>query len=321
MVNGDKPIISVIVPVYNVEKWLPRCLDSILNQTFIDFEVVLVNDGSLDNSLQICKEYEKKDNRIKVFTKENGGLSDARNYGIRHSQGKYLIFIDSDDFIDKEYVEKLYNAILKNNAQIAMCGYYMTDEAGNKLNVTLSSRELNIPNNKKVISGRELLKYSYKKNGFANEGVWTKIYFAELFDPLFFKKDRLFEDAWIAPYIFYDIKKVALVNIPLYNYVQRNGSIANSGWNSKKFKDKNDYHIDRLKFYKNKDDKKLYKLAVGDYIDWIWFTVRSYNLSSQEIKYLQKQIRKISRLPHYFKFKRSIQEIICNINIYLIARK
>lgn len=321
MIENNKPLISVIVPIYNVEKWLPRCLDSILIQTFTDFELILVDDGSPDNSLQICKEYKEKDKRIRIFVKENGGLSDARNFGIKHAQGKYIIFIDGDDFIDKEYINKLYAAITENHAQIAMCGYYMTDETGNKLNVTMSSRELNIPNSKKVISGRELLKYTYGENGFANEGVWTKIYLADIFNPLFFKKDRLFEDAWIAPYLFYNIKRVALVHSPLYNYVQRNGSIVNSNWDAKKFKDKNDYHIDRLKFYKNKDDQELYELSVGDYIDWIWFTVRSYSLSTKEINYLQDQIRKISRLPHPFKLKRTIQEIICNINIFWIAKK
>lgn len=321
MTENNKPLVSVIVPIYDVEKWLPRCLDSILAQTFTNFELILVDDGSPDNSLQICKEYKKKDKRIKVFVKKNGGLSDARNFGIKHAHGKYLIFVDSDDFVDKEYISKLYSSIIENHAQIAMCGYYMTDEAGNKLDITMSSRELNIPNNKKVISGRELLKYTYGENGFANEGVWTKIYLAEIFNPLFFKKDRLFEDAWIAPYLFYNVKSVALVHEPLYNYVQRDGSIANSNWNNKKFKDKNDYHIDRLKFYKNKNDRELYKLSVGDYIDWIWFTIRSYNLSFEEINYLQNQIRKISRLPHPFKLKRTIQEIMCNVNISWIAKK
>ena len=108
----ENQLISVIVPVYNVEEYLKQCLDSILEQTFSNYEVILVNDGSTDSSGLICQEYAEKDARIRYFEKENGGLSDARNYGIEQAQGEYLTFVDSDDFLDASHLTILYNALV-----------------------------------------------------------------------------------------------------------------------------------------------------------------------------------------------------------------
>ena len=117
---GEK--ISVIVPVYNVEQYLERCVESIVNQTYKNLEIILVNDGSTDNSGELCDELAKKDNRIKVVHKENGGLSDARNNGERESTGEYIIFIDSDDYIHHEMLNTLYNQIVEKNADVSICG-------------------------------------------------------------------------------------------------------------------------------------------------------------------------------------------------------
>ena len=119
----ENKLISIIVPVYNVEEYLKQCLDSILEQTFSDYEVILVNDGSTDNSGLICQEYAEKDSRIRYFEKENGGLSDARNYGIEQAQGEYLTFVDSDDFLDKMHLNVLYTALVSNNVDISIVNY------------------------------------------------------------------------------------------------------------------------------------------------------------------------------------------------------
>ena len=124
------PVISVIVPVYNVEKYLHRCVDSILAQTFTDFELILVDDGSPDNCGKICDEYAEKDSRIHVIHKVNGGLSDARNAGIdwafANSNSEWVTFIDSDDWVDKYYLEYLYNSILTHKTKLAVCNYEKT---------------------------------------------------------------------------------------------------------------------------------------------------------------------------------------------------
>ena len=116
--------ISVIVPVYNVEQYLERCVDSIINQTYKNLEILLVNDGSTDNSGQLCDELAKKDDRIRVIHKENGGLSDARNVGIDEAEAELIGFIDSDDYIDEDMYETLYRQLRESNADLSMCGHY-----------------------------------------------------------------------------------------------------------------------------------------------------------------------------------------------------
>ena len=118
-------LISVIVPVYNVELYLAECINSILKQSFSNFELLLIDDGSTDHSSLICQEYVLKDSRIKYYKKSNGGLSDARNYGIKKSIGKYITFIDSDDYIDENYLKILFDSLISNNAYISIANYIL----------------------------------------------------------------------------------------------------------------------------------------------------------------------------------------------------
>ena len=112
--------ISVVIPAYNVEKYLDKCMNSVLNQSFTDFEVLLIDDGAKDSTVQLCDKYAEKDTRVKTYHKKNGGLSDARNYGLERISGKYVTFIDSDDYIDNNYLKYMYDLIVKENAQICM---------------------------------------------------------------------------------------------------------------------------------------------------------------------------------------------------------
>ena len=116
-------LISVVVPVYNVEKYIDKCINSIINQTYKNLEIILVDDGSPDNCGNICDEYAKKDNRIIVIHKENGGVSSARNIGIKNAKGKWITFVDSDDWIENDYVEKLSKIGIQNKAEVVLCGY------------------------------------------------------------------------------------------------------------------------------------------------------------------------------------------------------
>ena len=138
-------LVSIVVPVYNVEKYLERCVDSLINQTYKNIEIILVDDGATDNSGELCDKLLFKDSRIKVFHKLNGGLSDARNYGINQATGEYLLFVDSDDWVENEIVEKLYNSIEQNSADISVCGFNdlvddtITNKRGPVENKTLNS--------------------------------------------------------------------------------------------------------------------------------------------------------------------------------------
>ena len=155
--------ISVIVPIYNVEKWLSKCINSILAQNFKDFELILINDGSTDNSEKICYKFLDHDNRVKYFYKKNGGLSSARNLGIKKATGKYIVFIDSDDYVDKNYLQYLYESVSKNNSQVAICNFNLVDEKGNILDTVVN--RVHCAWNKNV-DGKTILENIYGKKWY-----------------------------------------------------------------------------------------------------------------------------------------------------------
>ena len=146
-------LISIIVPIYNVEKYLRQCLDSILNQTYQNFECLLINDGSPDNSADICREYVEKDSRFRYFEKENGGVSSARNLGIEHSKGQYITFIDSDDWVDSDYLEVLYKSLTDEKADVAVSTYKQFNMDDNNYYVHSYQRGYE----KKIFTGPELI--------------------------------------------------------------------------------------------------------------------------------------------------------------------
>ena len=171
--------ISVIVPVYNVEKFIKRCLDSIINQTTKDLEIILVNDGSTDNSGKICDEYAKLDNRITVIHKENGGISSARNIGLDVATGEWIAFVDSDDYIEKDMYEVLYKTAIEKNVDICACFFkYLTVD--NKILFNLTQEQLDM-NGK--YNSKEFLELIYKDeymNGIC-VATWNKIYKKNIF--------------------------------------------------------------------------------------------------------------------------------------------
>ena len=213
------PQVSIIVPVYNVEKYLPNCLDSILNQSFQDIEIICVNDASPDNSAQILKQYAQKDERIKIIThKKNEGLGAARNTGVAHANAPYLAFIDSDDTIKSTFTEVLYNAIIANNADMSWCGIANTNEQGDLLYYN------NIPEKNWQIP--EILNCLELHPGILP--VWNKLFKYELFKGI--KQLPIISEDLpaVAEYITKS-KKIVTVNKPLYNYRKRTGTLSSPG--------------------------------------------------------------------------------------------
>lgn len=209
--------ISIIVPVYNVEKYLTKCIDSIINQTYKDLEIILVDDGSTDNSGQICDQYAIKDNRIKVIHKENGGLSDARNVGIKNSTGEYLSFIDSDDYIDKDMIECLYNAITDTNSDIAVCGKYIEKETGKYY---LKNVNLQL----KIYDSKEALK-SILTNNLIDVSACDKLFKKTLFRDIKFPKNKYFEDMGTIYKLIDLCNSIVHIGGAKYHYIQRQDSI------------------------------------------------------------------------------------------------
>ena len=223
--------ISIIVPVYNVEKYLERCLDSIINQTQNDLEIILVDDGSTDNSGNICDKYAIKDKRIKVIHKENKGLADARNCGLDLAQGECVSFIDGDDFIHPQMMEILYNNINNNNADIASCEFKKVYEY-NKKEIASNTREI-ITREYDNIQALENYFGEYRDKKEMQIVVWNKIYRRELFDNIKFPYDKLYEDGYVTYKLLYKSKKIIHIYEELYYYFQREGSLIRSEFSLK----------------------------------------------------------------------------------------
>ena len=156
-----KKLISIVLPIYNVENYIEKCMESVLNQTYKNIEIILVDDGSPDNCPIICDQYVKEDNRVKVVHKENGGLSDARNAGIKVANGDYITFIDSDDYVDKDYVEFLYNTIEETDADIAIGGHRVIYDSGKIIEM-----ELIYPHGENYIKDIYLMILSFQKEDY-----------------------------------------------------------------------------------------------------------------------------------------------------------
>jgi glycosyltransferase involved in cell wall biosynthesis len=216
--DSNLPLISVIVPVYNVETYLARCLDSIIAQSYRNLEIIVINDGSLDRCPFITEEYAKKDYRIRLVHQENAGLSESRNVGIRLSHGIYISFIDSDDFIDPDYYETLYRVLHSNNVDISICNKRI-------INFTVvRSFPVDVPEGVSLYSSSEALTELVNDKWLGNY-VWDKLFKKELFYGIEFPKGRTFEDIAIMHKIFYRAKTVAITNEIKYNYVARKKSV------------------------------------------------------------------------------------------------
>lgn len=220
----ENSMISIIIPVYKVEKYLDRCVQSVVDQTYKNLEIILVDDGSPDNCPNICDKWKNKDSRVRVIHKKNGGLSDARNAGIEIATGKYIAFVDSDDYIKPEMYEKLYFAINEYKADMAICNLQCVDDEGNLIDKNIQR----LPIKKEVISGREIVANQiWKEKGWYWIVVWSRLYSRKLFEYIRFPVEKLHEDEFTAHLFWSACEKVACVEGIYYNYVQRSESITN----------------------------------------------------------------------------------------------
>lgn len=253
------PKISIIVPIYNVQQYLKKCIDSIIEQTFNDFELILVNDGSTDKSGIICDEYKKIDNRIKVIHKENGGLSSARNAGIDIAKGKYIGFVDSDDYISKFMFQKLYENIIEYNADISICDYV---EVFQDKEIIYQEK---IEKKKLILSNIEALEKIYKEKGWVYVVAWNKLYKKEIFNDLRFPIGKVHEDEMIAHEILYKANKIIFIEDQLYYYLQRDNSIMGKNYNINRL-DIIDAMKIRANFFYEKNLKNLQYEAEVEYL-------------------------------------------------------
>ena len=249
------PKISVIVPVYKVEAYLRPCIESILKQTFIDFELILVDDGSPDQCGAICDEYSKKDKRIFVVHKKNGGLSTARNAGLDLMKGEYVTFVDSDDIIEGKYLEVLFNDIQRLNAQISTCQMYeFIGEAILTQNYTNKQESL-------IMSGRDAVFNLYNDKAGITINACAKLYHKSLFKTLRFPEGKIHEDQARVPLLLYMAKKVVVNYGQAYGYRLRMSSIMHSKFSGKRYDDIEAIE-ECIQFFKIKQDVMLVNAAM-----------------------------------------------------------
>ena len=213
-----KPKVSIIIPIYNSEKYMDKCINSILNQTLKEIEIILVNDGSTDKSEIICEKYKNIDSRIKLINKENGGVSSARNHGVSISEGEFITFVDSDDFIELDMCEKLYNAAIKNQCDIAMSGIKVVKNKEISYELTAES---------KIYKKEEVYKlFFYDTPPFSPNYACGKMIRKSVCEKVKFREDIfLMEDALFSMELFLNCtNNIMFLNEYLYNYVQRPGS-------------------------------------------------------------------------------------------------
>lgn len=212
--------ISVIVPVYNVENYLEKCLNSLVNQTLQEIEILVVNDGSKDNSQRIIDEFQERfPEKIKAFSKENGGLSDARNFGIDRAIGEFLAFVDSDDYVSENMMEEMYNLAIKNQAELVICNLQKVDENGN-----VTQKLTQIPNFSEKIE----LEKNFSVFSDLSYFACNKIFKRALFEGKRFQKGMHFEDIELIPQILLQCKTLAKTDAFYYQYLERSNSISKS---------------------------------------------------------------------------------------------
>ena len=223
MINN--PIISIIIPIYNVEQYLEQCLSTIAEQTFTDFEVLMIDDGSPDSSSSICMKYQLQDSRFKYFKKQNGGAASARNYGMSIAKGKFFAFIDSDDYLNDNYLTDLYNQVKATKCDIAIISYLMKNEK-NKFYVPLNPNGDDLSFNK-IYSPEEWIKTFFNRDGMIYTAPWGKLFNRKVLDGVFFPtRIGAGDDQFVVWRAYMNADKISFDNKQDYCYFINSGSLS-----------------------------------------------------------------------------------------------
>lgn len=293
-------MITVIIPIYNVEKYISKCMESLINQTYTNFEVLLINDGTKDNSIEETKKIIKDDSRFKIINKENGGQGSARNLGLKKAKGEYICFIDPDDFVEKDYLKLMINKIEKENVDICITNFNMVDERGKIIKIIKNKYQGSHSSNQRL--GDFLVSINFEVS------PCNKIYKKKCLKNIFFDEELYYEDFDLMYKIIYNTKKIYFCDEILYNYVQRNDSTSR-GINKKKIKDKEKILKNMKEFL---IEKKLYEKEKKNYIKSYLLNVILSN-SYQILKYSDSPLDKIKK---YLKNKR-IKKMFIYKNIFI----
>lgn len=287
----NQPLISVIVPIYEVENYLNCCFNSIINQTYNNLEIILIDDGSPDKCGKICDDFKKEDTRIKVIHQKNNGIGAARNKGLNICKGEYISFVDSDDYIMADLIESLYNEIY--DCDYVSCGYTHVDNKSNQENIFS-------PKNKIVLTGKDALYKHYSiDNTIENINcvyVWGKLFRRKIWDELRFPEEILFEDIYVMPYILLKCNKVKFINKAGYYYRKVEWSTTNNQnpeHKKKAFIDSFKIWDDHLSLYKKSSFKELTVAVECLEIDKILTCYANDSIPTGLNKFSKSRLRKL----------------------------
>lgn len=300
--NSNK-LVSIIVPIYNVEKYLEKCVCSILNQDYNNLEVILVNDGSTDKSLEICERLQKKDNRIKIINQKNLGVSAARNNGFYYSKGDYICFIDSDDIMEIDMVSTLVKLLQENECEVANCNIHIIEK---------DKTERNFYTNKniKIYNSSELKKYFLL--GKVSHACWDKMYKREILEKVNFVLNSTSEDRYFCWKLYKTINKMVVTSKVGYHYIRKNENSITSRPLSLK-------NISRIEEALNvKNDVLLHYPELYD--EWEYYYLNGLdNLAS---KFIEQKIKKDDKLYKYYKFIiLELEKILKHSNPYIDVKR
>ena len=300
-------LISIIVPVYNTEKYLDRCLSSLVNQTYKNIEILIINDGSPDNSQKIIDKYTKKNKNIRSFVRCNSGISSTRNYGIDNAKGDYIIFIDSDDYVDNNYCEYLYNILTKNKCDIACCDYCYNDEI------------ISLKENLTIINKEQILD-SFLNDVLIKTSVWNKIYSRKIINSIRFNNFKMAEDVLFNTKVLAGAKRIVCSNLKKYHYNTLNTSITRSKINIDKVRDCCNAHDLQYELVNEIDKDLLCKIIINKFNSLYVFYLDIDKNTSKEVKqFIKKEIINVKKIyKKYINKKHYSKKIMLKINLLIL---
>ena len=278
-----KQLVSIIIPIYNVEKYLEQCIKSLINQTYRNLEIILINDGSTDKSTKICEKYKNQDNRIVFINKKNGGAASAKNEGLKIAKGDYITFVDSDDFIEPDMIEYMVNTIKKYNSDIIQCSFT------NLYKNTERFKQDKIVEQK--ISSKDFLELFLKK--WDSSLFWNKLFKREVIENVFFKEGRCIDDEFFTYKCVINSKSIVTSNKIVYNYRMRKSGVMKSESSQKQIlKDRVDYLYERYEIV-----RKIYKDLDKDFLEHLltYYLIisKDYYVDEKLLDYMKNNLKSI----------------------------
>lgn len=311
--------IAVIIPVYNVEKYLERCLESIIHQTYNELEIICINDGSTDNSLKICEKMKHIDNRIRIITQENKGLAAVRNRGVQEALSDYISFVDSDDFIDNDYIEKLYKCLIQSNTDISVANVKYENIEQERYLLDEEFKE------KKILNREQAMCEFLNPGGGLGNYIVNKLYKKSVFNEIKFPENKLFEDAYTMFRILNNANYVSVEMNTNYHYCIRKDSITGSYEEGFTNYDLLSANLEKAHFVCNKFPK-LSNLVFHQYFTaFLWITnksaVKQIDNDTLLLSYLKdlKDLKKRYKIKLY-SLKEKIAFLLISIDLSLYKK-